>query len=71
MRDGTATAASLAALLVAVLMTGVSVAATGSGLGVRTEPAAAAVAPDDSALDTRTAGSTFPATGSLGTPGAG
>ncbi|MFG2963327.1 hypothetical protein ACGFZS_08560 [Streptomyces sp. NPDC048288] len=52
-------------------MTGVSVAATGSGLGVRTEPTAAVVAPGGSALDTRTAGSTFPATGSLWTPGAG
>ncbi|MFJ8489016.1 hypothetical protein ACIRBZ_11710 [Streptomyces sp. NPDC094038] len=40
MRDGTATTASPAALLVAGLMTGVPVAAADSGLGVRTAPAA-------------------------------
>ncbi|MFJ7043710.1 S8 family peptidase [Streptomyces sp. NPDC101112] len=54
MRDRT-TSASLAALLVAGLMTGVSVAATGSGLGVRTQDTVAA--PGGSALGARTAGS--------------
>lgn len=44
MRDRT-TSASLAALLVAGLMTGVSVAATGSGLGVRTQDTATVAAP--------------------------
>ncbi|WP_330266263.1 S8 family peptidase [Streptomyces griseorubiginosus] len=49
MRDRT-TSASLAALLVAGLMTGVSVAATGSGLGVRTEDTVTVAAPGGSAL---------------------
>ncbi|MFF4032155.1 S8 family peptidase [Streptomyces sviceus] len=44
MRDRTVSA-SLAALLVAGLMTGVSVAATGSGLGVRTQDTATVAAP--------------------------
>ncbi len=48
MRDRT-TSASLAALLVAGLMTGVSVAATGSGLGVRTQDTATVAAPGGSA----------------------
>ncbi|MCL6671239.1 S8 family peptidase [Streptomyces panaciradicis] len=48
MRDRTASA-SLAALLVAGLMTGVSVAATGSGLGVRTQDTATVAAPAGSA----------------------
>ncbi|MFF7052167.1 S8 family serine peptidase [Streptomyces griseorubiginosus] len=65
MRDRT-TSASLAALLVAGLMTGVSVAATGSGLGVRTEDTvtvaapgspALGAAPGSPALGSRTAGS--------------
>ncbi|MGC0340002.1 S8 family peptidase [Streptomyces sp. SLBN-8D4] len=56
MRDRT-TSASLAALLVAGLMTGVSVAATGSGLGVRTQDTATVAAPGGSALSARTAGS--------------
>ncbi|MFE3036045.1 S8 family peptidase [Streptomyces canus] len=56
MRDRTASA-SLAALLVAGLMTGVSVAATGSGLGVRTQDTATVAAPGGSALGARTAGS--------------
>ncbi|MFJ4205854.1 S8 family peptidase [Streptomyces sviceus] len=56
MRDRT-TSASLAALLVAGLMTGVSVAATGSGLGVRTQDTATVAAPGGSALGARTAGS--------------
>ncbi|MFG2130854.1 S8 family peptidase [Streptomyces sp. NPDC048751] len=56
MRDRT-TSASLAALLVAGLMTGVSVAATGSGLGLRTQDTATAAAPGGSALGARTAGS--------------
>ncbi|WP_340377398.1 S8 family peptidase [Streptomyces sp. SS7] len=56
MRDRT-TRASLAALLVAGLMTGVSVAATGSGLGVRTQDTATVAAPGGSALGARTAGS--------------
>ncbi|MFF5496126.1 S8 family peptidase [Streptomyces aquilus] len=56
MRDGS-TSASLAALLVAGLMTGVSVAATGSGLGVRTQDTATVAAPGGPALGARTAGS--------------
>ncbi|MCG0289119.1 S8 family peptidase [Streptomyces sp. PSAA01] len=56
MRDRTASA-SLAALLVAGLMTGVSVAATGSGLGVRTQDTATVAAPGSPALGARTAGS--------------
>ncbi|MFF4113653.1 S8 family peptidase [Streptomyces sp. NPDC001714] len=56
MRDRT-TSASLAALLVAGLMTGVSVAATGSGLGVRAQDTATVAAPGGSALGARTAGS--------------
>lgn len=56
MRDRT-TSASLAALLVAGLMTGVSVAATDSGLGVRTQDTATVAAPGGSALGARTAGS--------------
>ncbi|MEU9390495.1 S8 family peptidase [Streptomyces sp. NPDC048324] len=56
MRDRTASAA-LAALLVAGLMTGVSVAATGSGLGVRTQDTATVAAPGSPALGARTAGS--------------
>ncbi|MFD5595886.1 S8 family peptidase [Streptomyces griseorubiginosus] len=56
MRDRT-TSASLAALLVAGLMTGVSVAATGSGLGVRTEDTVTVAAPGGSALGARTTGS--------------
>ncbi|MDG5801863.1 S8 family peptidase [Streptomyces ossamyceticus] len=48
MRDRT-TSASLAALLVAGLMTGVSVAAPGSGLGVRTQDTATVAAPVGSA----------------------
>ncbi|MFI8232052.1 S8 family peptidase [Streptomyces sp. NPDC085900] len=48
MRDRTASA-SLAALLVAGLMTGVSVAATGSGLGLRTQDTATVAAPAGSA----------------------
>ncbi|MET9786640.1 S8 family peptidase [Streptomyces canus] len=56
MRDRT-TSASLAALLVAGLMTGVSVAATGSGLGVRTQDTATVAAPGSPALGARTAGS--------------
>jgi len=57
MRDRTASA-SLAALLVAGLMTGVSVAATGSGLGVRTQDTATVAAPGASALGVGTADST-------------
>ncbi|MFF0159862.1 S8 family peptidase [Streptomyces sp. NPDC005263] len=49
MRDRTASA-SLATLLVAGLMTGVSVAATGSGLGVRTQDTATVAAPGSSVL---------------------
>ncbi|WP_458244335.1 S8 family peptidase [Streptomyces sp. MAI_2237] len=60
MRDRT-TSASLAALLVAGLMTGVSMAATGSGLGVRTQDTATVAAPGGSALGARTAGSAFAA----------
>lgn len=45
MRLGSSSAA-LAALLVAGVMTGVSVSATGSGLGVRTAAAATAARPD-------------------------
>ncbi|MEV4867173.1 S8 family peptidase [Streptomyces ossamyceticus] len=56
MRDRT-TSASLAALLVAGLMTGVSVAAPGSGLGVRTQDTATVAAPGGSAPGARTAGS--------------
>ncbi|MGW3095628.1 S8 family peptidase [Streptomyces sp. NPDC001102] len=56
MRDRTASA-SLAALLVAGLMTGVSVAATGSGLGVRTQDTVTVAAPGSPALGARTAGS--------------
>ncbi|MGW3136503.1 S8 family peptidase [Streptomyces sp. NPDC001139] len=56
MRDRTASA-SLAALLVAGLMTGVSVAATGSGLGVRTQDTATVAAPGSPALGARTDGS--------------
>ncbi|MEV3968151.1 S8 family peptidase [Streptomyces sp. NPDC050698] len=56
MRDRTASA-SLAALLVAGLMTGVSVAATGSGLGVRTQDTATVAAPGGPVLGARTAGS--------------
>ncbi|MFF7524555.1 S8 family peptidase [Streptomyces pseudovenezuelae] len=56
MRDRT-TSASLAALLVAGLMTGVSVAATGSGLGVRTQDTVTVAAPGGSAPGARTAGS--------------
>ncbi|WP_329598264.1 S8 family peptidase [Streptomyces pseudovenezuelae] len=56
MRDRT-TSASLAALLVAGLMTGLSVTATGSGLGVRTQDTATVAAPGGSALGARTAGS--------------
>ncbi|MFD8304433.1 S8 family peptidase [Streptomyces sp. NPDC059690] len=56
MRDRTASA-SLAALLVAGLMTGVSVAATGSGLGVRTQDTATVAAPGSLASGARTAGS--------------
>ncbi|TQJ74674.1 S8 family peptidase [Streptomyces sp. SLBN-31] len=56
MRDRTASA-SLAALLVAGLMTGVSVAATGSGLGLRTQDTATVAAPGGSAPGARTAGS--------------
>ncbi|PIM66813.1 1,4-dihydropyridine esterase [Streptomyces sp. JV178] len=56
MRDRT-TSASLAALLVAGLMTGVSAAATGSGLGVRTQDTATVAAAGSSALGARTAGS--------------
>ncbi|MFF7265870.1 S8 family serine peptidase [Streptomyces sp. NPDC008159] len=56
MRDRTASA-SLAALLVAGLMTGVSVAAPDSGLGVRTHSTATVAAPAGSALGARTAGS--------------
>ncbi|MEV5953808.1 S8 family peptidase [Streptomyces sp. NPDC051987] len=56
MRDRT-TSASLAALLVAGLMAGASVAATGSGLGVRTQDTATVAAPGGSALGARTAGS--------------
>ncbi|MDH6550651.1 S8 family peptidase [Streptomyces sp. SAI-041] len=56
MRDRT-TSASLAALLVAGLMTGVSVASTGSGLGVRTQDTATVAAPGSSALGALTAGS--------------
>ncbi|MFF4017905.1 S8 family peptidase [Streptomyces sp. NPDC001843] len=56
MRDRTASAA-LAALLVAGLMTGVSVAATGSGLGVRTQDTATVAAPGSPASGARTAGS--------------
>ncbi|WP_328643796.1 S8 family peptidase [Streptomyces canus] len=56
MRDRT-TSASLAALLVAGLMTGVSVAATGSGLGLRAQDTATVAAPGGSALGARTAGS--------------
>ncbi|KUN21362.1 1,4-dihydropyridine esterase [Streptomyces antibioticus] len=59
MRDRTASA-SLAALLVAGLMTGVSVAATGSGLGVRTQDTATVAAPGASALGAGTADSTSP-----------
>ncbi|MEU2773030.1 hypothetical protein ABZ646_08865 [Streptomyces sp. NPDC007162] len=61
MRDGTTTAASLAALLLAGLTTGVSVAATGSGLGVRTESAATVMAPGGSAPGARAAGPSAPA----------
>lgn len=56
MRDRS-TSASLAALLVAGLMTGVSVAATGSGLGLRTQDTATVAAPGGSALGARTSGS--------------
>ncbi|MCL6735020.1 S8 family peptidase [Streptomyces neyagawaensis] len=56
MRDRTASA-SLAALLVAGLMTGVSVAATGSGLGVRTQDTATVAAPGSPASGARTTGS--------------
>ncbi|WP_030320356.1 S8 family peptidase [Streptomyces sp. NRRL B-3229] len=56
MRDRT-TSASLAALLVAGLMTGVSAAATGSGLGVQTEDTATVAAPGNPALGAQTAGS--------------
>ncbi|MGW2716145.1 S8 family peptidase [Streptomyces sp. NPDC001492] len=56
MRDRT-TSASLAALLVAGLMTGVSVAATGSGLGLRTQDTVTVAAPGGSVLGARTAGS--------------
>ncbi|MCX5265908.1 S8 family peptidase [Streptomyces sp. NBC_00199] len=56
MRDRTASA-SLAALLVAGLMTGVSVAATGSGLGVRAENTVTVATPGSPALGARTAGS--------------
>ncbi|MFJ9726148.1 S8 family peptidase [Streptomyces sp. NPDC101209] len=56
MRDRT-TNASLAALLVAGLMTGVSVAATGSGLGVRTQDTATVAAPGSPAHGAPTAGS--------------
>ncbi|MFF4400273.1 S8 family peptidase [Streptomyces sp. NPDC001480] len=56
MRDRT-TSASLAALLVAGLMTGVSVAATGSGLGLRAQDTATVAAPGGSALGARTSGS--------------
>ncbi|KUO13818.1 S8 family peptidase [Streptomyces sp. DSM 15324] len=56
MRDRT-TSASLAALLVAGLMTGVSVAATGSGLGVRTQDTATVAAPGSHALGARAPGS--------------
>ncbi|ALV35161.1 S8 family peptidase [Streptomyces sp. CdTB01] len=56
MRDRTASA-SLAALLVAGLMTGVSVAATGSGLGVRTQDTATVAASGSPALGARTDGS--------------
>ncbi|MET9907095.1 S8 family peptidase [Streptomyces sp. NPDC006476] len=56
MRDRTASA-SVAALLVAGLMTGVSVAATGSGLGLRTQDTATVAAPGSPALGARTAGS--------------
>lgn len=56
MRDRT-TSASLAALLVAGLMTGVSVAATGSGLGVRTQDTATVAAPGSPASGARTTGS--------------
>ncbi|MEU1182330.1 S8 family peptidase [Streptomyces sp. NPDC005820] len=59
MRDRT-TGASLAALLVAGLMTGVSVAATGSGLGVRTVDTAAVAGPG-SGLGARATGSASPA----------
>ncbi|MFC8347852.1 S8 family peptidase [Streptomyces sp. NPDC057280] len=53
MRDRT-TSASLAALLVAGLMTGVSVAATGSGLGVRTQDTATVASPGSPGLGVRT-----------------
>ncbi|MCQ9135173.1 S8 family peptidase [Streptomyces hilarionis] len=56
MRDRT-TGASLAALLVAGLMAGASVAATGSGLGLRTQDTATVAAPGSPALGARTAGS--------------
>ncbi|CAM5526961.1 S8 family peptidase [Streptomyces griseorubiginosus] len=62
MRDRT-TSASLAALLVAGLMAGVSVAATGSGLGVRTEDTATVAAPGGSGLGARTTGSASAAGG--------
>ncbi|MFD8235176.1 S8 family peptidase [Streptomyces sp. NPDC059696] len=56
MRDRTASA-SLAALLVAGLMTGVSVAATGSGLGVRTQDTTTVAAPGSPASGARTTAS--------------
>ncbi|MFC8435425.1 S8 family peptidase [Streptomyces sp. NPDC057253] len=59
MRDRT-TSASLAALLVAGLMTGVSVAATGSGLGVRTQDTATVAAPGSTASGARTTNSASP-----------
>nr|WSZ11910.1 S8 family peptidase [Streptomyces canus] len=60
MRD-TTTSASLAALLVAGLMTGVSVAATGSGLGLRAQDTATVAAPGGSSLGSGAAGSASPA----------
>ncbi|WP_406164035.1 S8 family peptidase [Streptomyces sp. NBC_00882] len=60
MRD-TTTSASLAALLVAGLMTGVSVAATGSGLGLRAQDTATVAAPGGSSLGSGATGSASPA----------
>ena len=62
MRDRTVVGASLAALLVAGLMTGVSAAATGSGLGFRTQDTATVAAPGGSTLRAGAAGSASPAT---------
>ena len=61
MRDRTVVGASLAALLVAGLMTGVSVAATGSGLGLRTQETATVAAPGGSTFGTGATASASPA----------